>query len=302
MTGFEQSASLWGAFIAGLVTGVHCAGMCGLLTCGLGIANRPDYTAALTGYHSGRMVSYTIFGALAGALGYLPVTHFIGKSVYLVPWFLVVFLVLIALRVDRYLPAIPLVSRFFGRLRRRFDGGSAARKGIVMGLASPLLPCGPLYAMLGMGLLSGSPVRGAELMLTFSLGTIPLLWLMQSGASLWQRRVSPAAIQRIQRAVALIAALALAWRFRGVLPFSRAGRAAARWRREWVRDRWSCHRGQTHPRDLLPALRHSVSSPVAPATFTMGSAAPAAASSTDSSTTRACPNSMISKPARPCRR
>ena len=57
MTGFEQSASLWGAFIAGLVTGVHCAGMCGLLTCGLGISNRPDYSAALTGYHSGRTVS-----------------------------------------------------------------------------------------------------------------------------------------------------------------------------------------------------------------------------------------------------
>lgn len=223
MTGFEQTASLWGAFVAGLVTSVHCAGMCGLLTCGLGIANRPDHTAGLTGYHSGRIVSYTFFGALAGALGYLPVTHWAGRSVYLVPWFLVVFLVLIALRADRYLPAFPAVSRLVGKLRRHLEGGSAARKGVVMGLASPLLPCGPLYAMLGMGLLSGSPVRGAELMLTFALGTIPLLWLMQSGASFWQRQLSPVTIQRVQRGVALVAALALAWRFRGVLPFFEGG-------------------------------------------------------------------------------
>ena len=91
-----------------------------------------------------------------------------------------------------------------------------------MGLASPLLPCGPLYAMLGMGSLSGSPVRGAELMLS-SLRHRSAALADAVGASIWQRRVSPAAIQRIQRAVALIAALALAWRFRGVLPFFESG-------------------------------------------------------------------------------
>ena len=40
-----------------------------------------------------------------------------------------------------------------------------------MGLATPLLPCGPLYAMMGIGLLSGSPIRGAELMLAFGRST-----------------------------------------------------------------------------------------------------------------------------------
>lgn len=218
MHGIEQTASLWGAFVAGLVTSVHCAGMCGLLTCGLGIASGPNQASAMTGYHAGRLISYASLGAVAGALGFLPVSKLAGSSANLVPWFLIIFLVIVGLGLERFLPSMPSVAKMINPIRQRFARSSGAKKGVVMGLATPLLPCGPLYAMLAMGLLSGSPVRGAELMLVFSLGTIPLLWLMQSGAGFWQRRISPQNVRRLQRGVALVAALALAWRFRGALP------------------------------------------------------------------------------------
>ena len=39
-------------------------------------------------------------------------------------------------------------------------------------LATPLLPCGPLYLMLGICTLTGSAARGASLALVFGLGTI----------------------------------------------------------------------------------------------------------------------------------
>ncbi|MBL9153149.1 MAG: sulfite exporter TauE/SafE family protein [Verrucomicrobiales bacterium] len=214
----NDAASLWGAFVAGLVTSAHCAGMCGLLTCGLGIAGGPQATVQVTGYHAGRLAAYTVIGSVAGAIGWLPATRMLGGG-GAVPWFLILFLVFIGLGFERYLPAVPGASRLVGPLRRRFARLSGTRKGIAVGTLTPLLPCGPLWGMIAMGFVSGSPVRGAELLLVFGLGTVPLLWAMQSGAAWWQRRLSPLTIRRVQRGVALTAALALAWRFRGALPF-----------------------------------------------------------------------------------
>ena len=57
------------------------------------------------------------------------------------------------------------------------------------------------------------------MMLVFALGTLPLLWAFQSGAAWWQRKLSPVTIRRVQRGVAIVAALVLAWRFRDALPF-----------------------------------------------------------------------------------
>ena len=58
------------AFIAGLVTSLHCAGMCGPLACGL-MPVRGDqgdpYTIA-TAYHVSRLAAYAALGALAGAV------------------------------------------------------------------------------------------------------------------------------------------------------------------------------------------------------------------------------------------
>ncbi len=214
----NDPASLWGAFLAGLVTSVHCVGMCGLLTCGLGIAGGPSQATQVAGYHSGRLFSYTLLGAIAGAIGFLPVSRLAGGG-SVVPWFLVLFLVFLGLGLERFLPAVPGVSRLVNPLRQRFARLSGTRKGVAVGALTPLLPCGPLWAMIALGLVSGSPVRGAELLLVFGLGTVPLLWLMQSGTGWWQRRLSPLTIRRVQRGVALAAAVALAWRFRAGLPF-----------------------------------------------------------------------------------
>ncbi|MCP5541369.1 MAG: sulfite exporter TauE/SafE family protein [Akkermansiaceae bacterium] len=214
----NSAASLWGAFAAGAVTSLHCVGMCGLLTCGLGIAGGSDRVGQMAGYHSGRLASYTLLGVVAGAVGYLPISRLTG-SANLAPWFLILFLVFVGLGLERFLPSLPGVGRLVYPLRRRFARTSGVKKGALVGLLTPLLPCGPLWAMIGMGLLSGSPVRGAELMLVFALGTVPLLWAMQSGAAFWQRRLTPRSVEHLRRGFALLAALALAWRFRGSLPF-----------------------------------------------------------------------------------
>jgi sulfite exporter TauE/SafE len=90
----------------------------------------------------------------------------------------------------------------------------------VMGLATPLLPCGPLYFLIALAALSGSALRGSEFMLAFGLGTVPLLWLVQANFSWVRSRLSPVGIARVQTAMALVAAVVLSWRLRGSLGFS----------------------------------------------------------------------------------
>jgi sulfite exporter TauE/SafE len=69
--------------------------------------------------------------------------------------------------------------------------GPALPTAAALGFATPLLPCGPLYFILAAALLAGSALRGAEFMLAFGLGTVPLLWLAQSQFHRLQARLSP---------------------------------------------------------------------------------------------------------------
>jgi sulfite exporter TauE/SafE len=95
-----------------------------------------------------------------------------------------------------------------------------------MGLLTPLLPCGPLYAMFALALLSGSAAKGAEFAITFGLGTVPLLWLAQWQMDRLRMQLSPRAINRVQRGLALATALVLAWRLHGTIPPQWYGRPA----------------------------------------------------------------------------
>ena len=63
--------SLLTALLAGLLGGVHCVGMCGGIVAAFSFradGNAPPFRMHLA-YNLGRVSSYVLFGALAGALG-----------------------------------------------------------------------------------------------------------------------------------------------------------------------------------------------------------------------------------------
>jgi sulfite exporter TauE/SafE len=207
------------AFVAGLVTSLHCAGMCGPLACAVMPAGRAggDPQAVASAYHLARLVGYGALGALAGGVGRLPFTLLGDSALRWLPWLLVVFFVAVAFRWDQRLPRVPLFGRFYAALLTRLRGGSRLRAAVVLGVATPLLPCGPLYFLLSLALLSGSALRGAEVLLAFGLGTVPLLWLAQANYRWLRAHTGPRLLARAQSALALGVALLLAWRLRGTL-------------------------------------------------------------------------------------
>ncbi len=214
------------AFVAGLVTSIHCAGMCGPLACSLmpvrgapGQGNTDAQTVS-TVYHLSRLASYATLGAIAGGLGHTPLTWFSQSALRWLPWALVLFFVALAFRWDRFLPKLPVLGRLAWKLQGTLRDRSRTEAAAALGLATPLLPCGPLYFLVALALVSGSALRGVEFMLAFGLGTVPLLWLAQSQFHWVRQKLSALWLGRVRLALALLTAAVLAWRLRATLGFA----------------------------------------------------------------------------------
>jgi sulfite exporter TauE/SafE len=209
------------ALLAGLLTSVHCVGMCGPIACSIGSLQGGESRRlyAATAYHVGRLLAYGTVGALCGLVGTQVLAPFFDSPAVLLPWFLVGIFLLVATGLHRKLPRPAVLNRFLARARLRACRLSAAKGGFAMGLITPLLPCGPLYLLFGASLQTGSALRGAEFAAAFALGTIPLLWIAQHSFLHLRRWLSPLTLVRCQRGLALLAALVIAWRLHETIPF-----------------------------------------------------------------------------------
>jgi sulfite exporter TauE/SafE len=166
------------ALVAGLATSVHCTAMCGPLACAMRV--RPAE------YHATRFISYTLAGALCGTLGQAVAGILQGSTARIVPWVFVAVLVMLGFGLEKKIPQ----PRFIANLLLR------ARLNRTLGWLTPLLPCGPLWLMLGAA----------------ALGTIPLPLLLHMQAQRTQRKLSPRAARWMQQALAFGSAGILVWR------------------------------------------------------------------------------------------
>ena len=170
----------------GLSTSPHCLGMCGgiLLSACAGREGRKAQLGAALGYNGGRMISYTVLGTVFGALGTVLTYTLSMKSMLFTMLGLVV--ALLGLNMWGLLPALPsvpgeqnAVCRLPDKFRRQTP--------LLVGLLTGLMPCGALYAAWLCAMSSGSAARGAQLMLAFALGTVPLMLLFASLGALLPR-------------------------------------------------------------------------------------------------------------------
>ena len=191
---------------ASLLGSIHCAGMCGgfVAVVADGVSGRTRLLAQLT-YNAGRLISYTILGALAGALGHAVdlagsaagvgrVAALLSGSLMIL-WGLGALLETQGVRILRGRLTLPeSVTRFLAALRKR----PPLWRALALGLATTLLPCGWLYAFAVTAAGTASPVRGALLMAAFWAGNVPVL--LGLGALLG------AAVGRVRRHVPLFSA------------------------------------------------------------------------------------------------
>ncbi|MBI1889368.1 MAG: sulfite exporter TauE/SafE family protein [Burkholderiales bacterium] len=188
---------------AGLLGGVHCAGMCGgiaamlsgrdkhagkafaarVIPIAVEQTNRHSGTYLFT-LHAGRLTSYALMGAVVGLLGGTGMLFTPSHALHVS---LLVFgnlaLIWLGLHIAGYAPTVPLISSLVGRLNSAMR--VPRRHPFATGMAWGCLPCGLLYSVLPFALLSGSAWSGAVLMLVFGLTALPYL-LFTQWASSWR--------------------------------------------------------------------------------------------------------------------
>jgi sulfite exporter TauE/SafE len=178
-----QPLSLVGFLSLGLLGGAgHCLGMClpfVLIVERRFGTGRPSVrgVGAQLQYAGGRVFTYVVLGAVAGAAG--SVLQLAGGLVGLQRAAAIVAGSALILSGAASLAGVgwatgPGAGRWFGWLGGLGSGGRLGRPW-AMGLALGLLPCGLVYSALIAAAGLGSPVAGAAGLLVFGLGTVPAL-------------------------------------------------------------------------------------------------------------------------------
>jgi len=217
--------------IGGFLGSVHCAGMCGPL-----IMSFARDRKSLLGYHSARLLAYSLAGAASGAFGHVLISY---APKWLIGVALTLFAVLLLASGWRLLgfkslhyslPQFPFLASLQTqalRLRKTFPLRSAA----LLGFLSVFLPCGHLYVFLAAAASTGHAFRGASLMALFAVSTWPALGF---GVALLQHALAPAARLRLAGAILILAGLAsfasfvVPWSERALTPAHQTEIAAPR--------------------------------------------------------------------------
>ena len=189
-------------FIGALVSGWHCALMCGGIAAGLERAKQNPtaganiatlrfisrkqliYEQFLT--HIGRITSYVLLGILAGTLGFplwqqgwMPVQ----RSLFAVAALIFLFQGYLILTKNKSKTSSWEVwlntktAALWSKLSKSLQQ-SGQKPHFLVGLVWGLVPCGLIYSILPLAFLSGDGVSGGLLMLAFGLGTLPNLLLI----------------------------------------------------------------------------------------------------------------------------
>lgn len=204
-------ASMAAMFVAGLLGSVHCVGMCGgivgALTAGIDPARRQSGWRMLpfqSAYNLGRITSYMVAGAIAGAVGQgtlgILVPH---KTVFVGHLVSAGFLIAMGLYLAGWWRGLAILERLGSKIwiriepfGRRLLPVRTPRGALVLGLLWGWLPCGLVYSALAWSFASGGAGQGALVMLAFGAGTLPTL-LAMGGAGSWLVRMTRTAKVRV---------------------------------------------------------------------------------------------------------
>ena len=178
------SPIIWGLLL-GLGSSLHCAGMCGPIGCTLmmatpGTKDRRSVLLRLASMQLGRIAAYAGLGAAFGLVG---ASLYSSLNLTLLhqamQWVAALVIIWMGFATAGLVPAIAgadrLLAPLAGGLARYRTAASAAgpEAALVAGLIWGLTPCAMVYAAIFNSLLTGDPMLGALLMLSFGIGTIP---------------------------------------------------------------------------------------------------------------------------------
>ncbi len=169
-----NNASYAVLFVVGVITSIHCVGMCGgiMLSQSLGKESKNKFEAIKPAllYNAGRVTAYTILGGVIGAIGSVFALSLTAKAG--LQLFAGVFMIMMGFNMAGF--------KAFRKIQIKLPNAACRALGktrapFFVGLLNGLMPCGPLQTMQIFALGTGSAAAGALSMFMFSIGTVPLM-------------------------------------------------------------------------------------------------------------------------------
>lgn len=184
----DFNASYLAAILIGLLSSVHCIGMCGSIIGTLTYSLTPEIRSnkrkllfIVFNYNLGRIISYSLAGALVGSLElllHLPFAQGIGHRVLQI--FSAIVMVGAGLYIAGWFPRFAYIEKMGARLWRLIEPFGrklipvrSAFHALLFGMIWGWLPCGLIYTALALAATTGNVVHSAVTMFSFGLGTLP---------------------------------------------------------------------------------------------------------------------------------
>ncbi|WP_369615604.1 sulfite exporter TauE/SafE family protein [Flavobacterium sp. CFS9] len=171
---------LYSAFIFGLISSLHCIGMCGPIAMMLPVdrQNEAKKVTQIITYHLGRLTAYATIGLIFGLLGRGFFLAGLQQKMSIFIGLAMIVIVLIPEKVfSKYnfsKPVYKMISRVKSSLGNQFKDRSY-KSLFTIGLLNGFLPCGMVYVALFGAIAMQSASLGVLYMLLFGVGTIPLM-------------------------------------------------------------------------------------------------------------------------------
>lgn len=201
-------------FLAGLMGSIHCLGMCAGLAGLISTGADAGKLRVLT-YNAGRLLSYSIIGAIGGWLGASAADYY--QLYTQVHWLRIaggVIICLIGLQIALELNLLRAVEtagagvwRIISPLAKQFLPVSSHGRALGLGLLWGWLPCGLVYSVLLIAMASGGAVPGAAVMAAFGAGTLPAMFATGVGAQALTRLTRRTASRRTMGALLIVMGL-----------------------------------------------------------------------------------------------
>ncbi|MRX70184.1 hypothetical protein SAMN06265349_101816 [Flavobacterium resistens] len=174
---------LYSAFILGIISSLHCVGMCGPIAVMLPVDHQNEakkVTQVIT-YHLGRLTAYATIGLIFGLLGRGFFMAGIQQKISIFIGLAMIAVVLIPEKTfanyNFSKPVYKVISKIKSSLGSQFKKKSY-KSLFIIGLLNGFLPCGMVYVALFGAIAMQSASLGVLYMLLYGLGTIPLMTIV----------------------------------------------------------------------------------------------------------------------------
>ena len=171
---------LYSALFFGLISSLHCVGMCGPIAMMLPVDrnNQAKKVVQIMLYHIGRLTAYSLLGLFFGLLGKGLFLAGIQQQLSIFIGIMMIVFVVIPEKVfaqyNFSTPIYKVIAKVKTSLGSQFKNKSF-KSLFIIGLLNGFLPCGLVYVALFGAIAMQSETLGVAYMFLYGLGTIPMM-------------------------------------------------------------------------------------------------------------------------------